>query len=174
MKKLAVATFVTAALSLSAQAQDYADNMESMSVDEKIPHSFDTLDKDKDGYISREEAKGHEVLDYFAKIDGLAQSTADDKLSEKEFDKFLALHARKTNSDDKVDSMTSTIRSTEMEPPLESFDELDADKNAMISMGEAENSELSRHFAYLDKDKDNHVSKKEYTEYVNDGADDSE
>ncbi|WP_394223204.1 calcium-binding protein [Alteromonas gracilis] len=72
MKKLTIATLISAALSAGAFAGNGL---------EKIDTTFADLDNDDNGYISREEADDDEIFAHFSKID----ANSDMKLSIKEF-----------------------------------------------------------------------------------------
>jgi hypothetical protein len=79
MKKLTIATLVSAALSAGAFA---GDDMK------KIDTSFADLDNNDNGYISREEADDDEIYAHFSKID----TNSDMQLSIKEFNAHVMKH----------------------------------------------------------------------------------
>ena len=87
MKKLTIATLISAALSAGAFA---GDDME------KIDTTFVDLDNDDNGYISREEADDDEIYAHFSKID----ANSDMKLSIEEFNTHVMKHPQ--HFDDEV------------------------------------------------------------------------
>lgn len=93
MKKLTIATLISAALSAGAFA---GDDME------KIDTTFVDLDNDDNGYISREEADDDEIYEHFSKID----TNSDMQLSAKEFNTHVMKHPQ--HFDDEV---LSTVKS---------------------------------------------------------------
>ena len=93
MKKLTIATLISAALSAGAFA---GDDME------KIDTTFVDLDNDDNGYISREEADDDEIHTHFSKID----TNSDMQLSAKEFNAHVMKHPQ--HFDDEV---LSTVKS---------------------------------------------------------------
>ncbi|TKB02466.1 calcium-binding protein [Alteromonas portus] len=86
MKKLTIATLISAALSTGAFAGDM----------KKIDTTFVDLDNDDNGYISKEEADDDEIYAHFSKID----TNSDMQLSIKEFNTHVMKHPQ--HFDDEV------------------------------------------------------------------------
>lgn len=86
MKKLTIATLISAALSTSAFAGDDMD---------KIDTTFADLDNDDNGYISREEADDDEISEHFSKID----ANSDMQLSMKEFNTHVMKYPQHFDDD---------------------------------------------------------------------------
>ena len=93
MKKLTIATLISAALSTAAFAGNDI---------EKIDTTFVDLDNDDNGYISREEADDDEIYAHFSKID----TNSDMQLSIKEFNSHVMKYPQ--HFDDEV---LSTVKS---------------------------------------------------------------
>ncbi|OJF68601.1 calcium-binding protein [Alteromonas sp. V450] len=93
MKKLTIATLISAALSTAAFAGNGI---------EKIDTTFVDLDNDDNGYISREEADDDEIYAHFSKID----TNSDMQLSINEFNSHVMQHPQ--HFDDEV---LSTVKS---------------------------------------------------------------
>lgn len=155
------------ALSLSAQAQK--------TPQEPLVNDFDSLDVDKDGVISRQEADDHNVWYHFTAID----KNRDRVLSQEEFITYIVeeepllgeelelselpqAYLRERTQDD-----ADVVTNPELMPKIHSeFGDLDANENGFISRDEARGDQIHRHFSHIDSNNDSRLSFGEYENYL--------
>lgn len=119
MKKLTIATLISAALSAGAFA---GDNME------KIDTTFVDLDNDDNGYISREEADDYEIHAHFSKID----ANSDMQLSVEEFNSHVMKHPQ--HFDDEVLATVKSMKeSMGTEGTMNTTVKVDSDIDEMVA-----------------------------------------
>ena len=119
MKKLTIATLISAALSAGAFA---GDNME------KIDTTFVDLDNDDNGYISREEADDDEIHAHFSKID----ANSDMQLSVEEFNSHVMKHPQ--HFDDEVLATVKSMKeSMGTEGTINTTVKVDSDIDEMVA-----------------------------------------
>jgi Ca2+-binding EF-hand superfamily protein len=119
MKKLTIATLISAALSAGAFAGDGL---------EKIDTTFADLDNDDNGYISREEADDDEIYAHFAQID----TNSDMQLSIKEFNAHVMKHPEHFDGD-VVASVQSMNQSMGTEGTIETEVKVDTDVDEVVA-----------------------------------------
>lgn len=154
MNKLTLASTILAALSLSACAAN-------PSID-KIDSDFGSLDNDNDGYISKVEADDDSIWQHFSNID----TNMDEQISQTEFNAYMQLNTGKVADDSDVSESAFKAEIAQFEPIENNFKSLDNDKNGYISIEEANDDDISKHFGYMDKDQDKRVSKNEFISYI--------
>ena len=119
MKKLTIATLISAALSAGAFA---GDDME------KIDTTFVDLDNDDNGYISQEEADDDEIYAHFSKID----ANSDMQLSIEEFNTHVMKHPQ--HFDDEVLATVKSMKeSMGKKGTIETEVEVDADVDEVVA-----------------------------------------
>ena len=119
MKKLTIATLISAALSAGAFA---GDDME------KIDTTFVDLDNDDNGYISREEADDDEIYAHFSKID----ANSDMQLSTEEFNTHVMKHPQ--HFDDEVLATVKSMKeSMGKKGTVETEVKVDADVDEVVA-----------------------------------------
>ena len=119
MKKLTIATIISAALSTTAFAGDEV---------EKIETTFANLDKDGSGYVSQEEAKDSDILPHFTRID----KNADAQLSMKEFNAHIERYPLHFDGD-VVSSARSEQESIHEEGTMETYVAVDSEIEEQVS-----------------------------------------
>ncbi|MCZ8530054.1 calcium-binding protein [Alteromonas sp. PRIM-21] len=119
MKKLTIATLISAALSAGAFA---GDDME------KIDTTFVDLDNDDNGYISREEADDDEIYAHFSKID----TNSDMQLSAKEFNAHVMKHPQHFD-DEVISSVKSMKESMGSQGTMETEVNVDTDVDEVVA-----------------------------------------
>lgn len=119
MKKLTIATLISAALSTAAFAGNGI---------EKIDTTFADLDNDDNGYISREEADDDEIYAHFSKID----TNSDMQLSIKEFNAHVTKHPQ--HFDDEVLATVKSMKeSMGKKGTVETKVKVDADVDEVVA-----------------------------------------
>lgn len=123
MKKLTLALSVSALMSASAMAGHHED---------KIAHTFHSLDKDGDGMLTQQEAGDHAIADYFAKLD----ENSDNMLSEDEYVTYLEANPDMFASEvkDKVQYTEAKVVAEREEVLDKSPKELKTDETQVASM----------------------------------------
>ena len=154
MKKLTLASTILAALSLSACST-------SPSID-KIDSDFGSLDNDNDGYISKVEADDDSIWQHFSNID----TNMDEQISQNEFNAYMQLNTGKVADDSEVSESAFKAEIAKFEPIENDFKSLDNDKNGYISVEEANDDDISKHFGYMDENSDKRVSRNEFVNYI--------
>ena len=119
MKKLTIATLISAALSTAAFAGNGI---------EKIDTTFADLDNDDNGYISREEADDDEIYAHFSKID----TNSDMQLSIKEFNAHVTKHPQHFD-DDVLATVKSMKESMGTEGTMETEVKVDTDVDEVVA-----------------------------------------
>ena len=119
MKKLTIATLISAALSTGAFAG---------SDIEKIDTTFVDLDNDDNGYISREEADDDEIYAHFSKID----ANSDMQLSAEEFNTHVMKYPQ--HFDDEVLATAQSMKeSMGKQGTMETKVEVDTDVDEVVA-----------------------------------------
>jgi len=154
MKKLTLASTILAALSLSACSAN-------PSID-RIDSDFGSLDNDNDGYISKVEADDDSIWQHFSNID----TNMDEQISQNEFNAYMQLNTGKVAEDSEVSESAFKAEIAKFEPIENDFKSLDNDKNGYISVEEANDDDISKHFGYMDKNSDKRVSRNEFINYI--------
>jgi len=153
MNKLILSTAIAAMFSLPACSSQI----------DKIGSDFASLDNDKDGYISKAEADDDDIWDHFSKID----TDKDGNISRVEFDNYVKLHTGEVADNAEITDSAFESKIKKFDRIENSFASLDNDSNGYISVEEADDDEISKHFGYIDTNKDNVVSEKEFNYYIN-------
>ncbi|GAC35542.1 EF-hand domain-containing protein [Paraglaciecola polaris] len=125
---------------------------------DKISSTFKSLDNDRDGFISKEEADDDDIWEHFAKIDG----DKDNEISRLEFDTYMGMYVGEVAEDRVVAESTKSATMKKTPPFTSSFSELDEDENGFISIDEADGDKIDKHFGYIDSDKDSRISESEF------------
>ncbi|GAB3017982.1 EF-hand domain-containing protein [Bowmanella dokdonensis] len=129
---------------------------------EKIGSTFGSLDNDHDGYISKEEADDDEIWEHFAMIDG----NTDGEISRAEFNAYMQANAGLVAEDQDVVDSAKDAKVAKLDPIEHDFATLDEDENGYISLEEADDNQIEKHFGYVDSNRDSRVSRLEYQAYV--------
>ncbi|WP_405632025.1 EF-hand domain-containing protein [Pseudoalteromonas sp. Ld20] len=153
MKKLTLASTILAALSLSAC---------STSSMPKIDSNFGSLDNDDDGYISKVEADDDNIWEHFSNID----TNMDEQISRKEFNSYMQLNTGKVASDTEVADSAFKADIAKFDPIENDFSSLDNDRNGFISISEANDDDIAKHFGYMDTNQDKRISQQEFIGYI--------
>ncbi|MGO2169065.1 EF-hand domain-containing protein [Pseudoalteromonas sp.] len=154
MNKLTLASTILAALSLSAcSANPSIDNIDS---------DFGSLDNDSDGYISKVEADDDSIWQHFSNID----TNMDEQISQTEFNAYMQLNTGKVADGSDVTDSAFKAGIAKFEPIENSFKSLDNDNNGYISVKEANDDDISKHFGYIDSNKDKRISRDEFVNYI--------
>lgn len=119
MKKLTIATLISAALSTGPFAGTDLD---------KIDTTFADLDNDDNGYISREEVDDDEIIAHFSKID----ANSDMQLSIEEFNAHVMKYPQHFN-DEMVATVQSTKESAGTMGTIETDVEVDSDIDEVVA-----------------------------------------
>jgi len=152
MKKLLLTTAIAAAFSLPACSSHI----------DKITSDFASLDNDKDGYISKIEADDDDIWEHFSKID----TDIDGNISRVEFDNYVKLNTGKVADNAEITDSAFKSEIKKFDRIESSFASLDNDSNGYISVEEADDDDISKHFGYIDTNKDNVISQVEFNAYI--------
>lgn len=158
MNKITLASIIALVLSTPV----LADNHGSL---DKISSSFEELDNDSDGFISKEEADDDDIWEHFAKIDGVVDGTKDGEISRVEFNTYMENHVGEVAEDKEVAESAQNAKVQQFDPITSSFSDLDEDDNGYISVEEATGDRIDKHFGYMDADKDSRISESEFANY---------
>lgn len=131
---------------------------------DKISSSFNELDNDDDGMISKEEADDDDIWEHFALIDG----NKDGNISRDEFNAYMDNNTGLVAENSEITESGRDVDDMELEPIEHEFDEIDDDSNGYISLAEADDHVIENHFGYIDENDDNLISEAEFDGYKRD------
>ncbi|WP_018984355.1 EF-hand domain-containing protein [Salinimonas chungwhensis] len=105
MNKLTLAVLISAAMSTTAMAHDHMEKDDQMK---KIPHTFNAIDKDKDGMLGKQEVSDHVISKRFEKVD----KNSDNKISENEYLTFYQNNPKAFSEDvnDKIQVTKAKVK----------------------------------------------------------------
>jgi cold shock CspA family protein len=142
---------------------------------EPITHDFETLDVNDDGYISRKEAEGENILYHFPAID----EDQDQTLNKQEYLNYIVEEEPLIGEElplsklpqaylrERAGQDSEVVTNPALMPKIETeFSDLDNDGDGFISAAESDDDDAYEHFRGMDLNDDSLVSEYEFEKYL--------